>query len=257
MTVVLFGNPAPQMQTVLPDGSVISSPASHIAQSETRIEMWDGFDDPDFHDLTMSTQNDRHLSLIGGYLANQPDLGDHYAVGLNEVEQVLLVHSAGANPDWIWSDDPAFATALGSYLSCPVVEDPPSALLTNGGRDALHAQHLGTSAQPAAFFYMALTASVTAPAAGDTVLTGEIVTAGGGLLRAAATYAHTAGTNTTTLTKTFTANGSDALPVTIAQIGVFNATSAGTLAYHTALSSSATLNVSGDNVAITETVTAG
>jgi hypothetical protein len=130
-------------------------------------------------------------------------------------------------------------------------------LLTTVGRDALHAQHLSTSAQPATFNYVALTASTVAPASGDTTLTGEITSAGGGLLRAQATYAHTAGTNTTTLTKTYTANGSDALPVTIAQIGVLNATSSGTLAYHTALSATATLSSIGDSLSVTETVTAG
>jgi hypothetical protein len=76
-------------------------------------------------------------------------------------------------------------------------------------------------------------------------------------VRAQATYAHTAGTNTSTLTKTFTANASDALPVTVAKIGVFNASSAGTMGYETLLNATATLTVAGDNVAITETVTAG
>jgi hypothetical protein len=45
--------------------------------------------------------------------------------------------------------------------------------------------------------------------------------------------------------------------VTIAQIGVFNATSSGTLAYHTALSATATLSSIGDSLSVTETVTAG
>jgi hypothetical protein len=130
-------------------------------------------------------------------------------------------------------------------------------LLVNAGRDALHAQHLGTSAQPAAFNFMCLSANATAASAANTTLPGEIVTAGGGLLRAQATYAHTVGTNTSTLTKTFTCNGSDALPVTIAKIGVLNASSAGTLGYETLLGTSATLSLSGDNVAITHTITAG
>jgi len=254
MTTVLFGNPDPQMQVVQPDGSTVSVPADHLTVSETRVDMWEGFDDQEFVDLTLSTNNDRVLSLIAKTLS---DADKKYAIGLLEVEQIVAAHAAGATPDWVWSDDAEFAKVLGTYFESPVVDSPPSALLTNGGRDALHSQHLGTSAQPAAFNYMALTASVTAPAAGDTVLTGEITTAGGGLLRAQATFAHTAGTNTSTLTKTYTATASDTLPVTVAQIGVFNAASSGTLGYHTALNSSATLNVAGDNVAITETVTAG
>jgi hypothetical protein len=130
-------------------------------------------------------------------------------------------------------------------------------LLTNGGRDALHAQHVGTAAQPAAFNYIALTANTTAESAASTTLTAEIVTGGGGLIRAQATYAHTAGTNTSTLTKTFTANGSDSLPVTIGKLGIFNASSAGTMGYEKLISPTATLSAVGDNVALTYTLTAG
>jgi hypothetical protein len=72
-----------------------------------------------------------------------------------------------------------------------------------------------------------------------------------------ATYAHTTGTNTSTLTATFTANGSDTLAVTLAKIGVLNASTVGTLGYETLLGSTATLTVSGDNAAITHTITAG
>jgi hypothetical protein len=128
-------------------------------------------------------------------------------------------------------------------------------MLTDAGKDMIAAQVGGTGAQPAAANYIALTANSTSPAAGDTTLTGEIATAGGGLVRAQATYAHTNGTSTYTLTKTFTANGSDSLPVTIAKIGVFNASSSGTMALETLLATTATLSSSGDQLTITETVT--
>lgn len=123
---------------------------------------------------------------------------------------------------------------------------------TNAGADWQAAQMGGTPG--AAANYIALTANSTAPAAGDTTLTGEITTAGGGLVRALAAYAHTTGTTNYTLTKTFTANGSDALPVTIAKIGVFTAATSGTMAFETLLTQTATLNASGDAVAVTETV---
>lgn len=258
MTTVLFGNSAPQMTVRNPDGSTYQVPAEHLSVSETRVEMRDGFDDPGENALALSTQNDRHLSLIGNTLANS-EHADHYAIGINEVEQVVSIHAAGEAPAWVWSDDAEFAAALGAYFGCDVVSEPPAMLLTNSGRDALHQQHLGTSAQPAAFFYLALanSATATAPAATDTTLVGEITTAGGGLLRGSATFSHTAGTNTSTLTKTFTANASDSLPVTVSQLGVFNAASAGTMSYKTPLSANATLSISGDNVAVTETITAG
>lgn len=130
-------------------------------------------------------------------------------------------------------------------------------LLTNAGRDALHKQHLDTATQPAAANYMALSANTTAVSAASTTLPGEIVTGGGGLIRAQATFAHTNGTNTSTLTKTFTANGSDSLPVTLHKIGVLNASSSGTLFYETNLNADATLTTSGDSTTITSTVTAG
>lgn len=105
--------------------------------------------------------------------------------------------------------------------------------------------------------WMALTANNTSPTVGgsSTTLSGEITTAGGGLIRALATWAHTSGTNTYTLTNTFTANASDSLPVTLAKIGIFNAQNGGRLLFETLLSSTATLSSIGDNVAITETVT--
>jgi len=113
----------------------------------------------------------------------------------------------------------------------------------------------GTAAQPAAFNYIAVTANATAPAAADTTLTAEITTAGGGLIRKQATYAHTTGTQTSTLTATFTANGSDSLPVTLAKAGVFNASSAGTMGFESLISPTATLSASGDNVTLTQTNT--
>jgi hypothetical protein len=129
-------------------------------------------------------------------------------------------------------------------------------VLTNGGRDVALAATYTTSTQPAAANYMALTANATAVSAASTTLTAEIATGGGGLIRAQATYAHTNGQATATLTKTFTANGSDSLPVTIAKIGIFNASSSGTLVHETLLSSTATVSASGDALTVTETVTA-
>lgn len=105
----------------------------------------------------------------------------------------------------------------------------------------------GTGAMRPADF-IGLTADATAPAAASTALTGEITT--GTLARAQATYAHTNGTNTYTLTKTFTSDQS----VTVAKIGVFNAGTGGTLVFETLLNATATL-VSGDQLQITETVT--
>lgn len=116
----------------------------------------------------------------------------------------------------------------------------------------------GTGAY-AALNYIALTANATAPAAGDTSLTGEITTAGGGLVRAQAAYAHTNGTNTVVLTKTFTINASDVTPTTPAKAGLFNVASGSpTMGYSTLIPSPPALvfaSGTGDSVAVTWTFT--
>lgn len=103
----------------------------------------------------------------------------------------------------------------------------------------------------AAATYVAITADSAAPAAGDTALTSEQTT--NGFARAQATYAHTNGTATAVMTKTFTstqASGS----TTINKAGLLNAASTGTLAYETAVPSPPALVLS-DSVAFTWTMT--
>ena len=95
--------------------------------------------------------------------------------------------------------------------------------------------------------YIALTEDAGAPASGSSTLTGELT---GDLGREQATYAHTDGTATYTLTNTWTSDQS----ATVRKIGVFNASSGGTLVFETELNAEATL-VSGDQLQVTETVT--
>jgi len=96
--------------------------------------------------------------------------------------------------------------------------------------------------------YLGVTANSTAPAAGDTTLAGEV--ASGTLARALAVYAHTNGTASYTLTKTFTSDQT----ITLAKVGVFTAASGGTMVFETLLNSPAPL-VSGDQVQVTSTIT--
>ena len=109
-------------------------------------------------------------------------------------------------------------------------------------------------------WFVGLTANSSSPASPSTAtsLTGEITTGGGGLIRKIAPFAHTASTNTFTLTPVYTANGSDSLPVTIAKIGVFSSMVVGAtpcMLFETLLSATATLSSSGDQLTCTETVT--
>ncbi len=107
---------------------------------------------------------------------------------------------------------------------------------------------MGNSTQPVSARWIALTTNATAPAAGDTTLTGEITT--GGLGRAAGTYAHTAGVASYTISNTFTAS---ATHTAVAKAGLFTAITTGTMAFSTLLSSTASLE-SGDTLAITWTI---
>jgi hypothetical protein len=111
--------------------------------------------------------------------------------------------------------------------------------------------------------YMGLTATATAPALTDTVLTGELNAAGAaGLNRQLATYAHTAasgtgGVSTTTLTKTFTAAAADSLPVTVAQMGIFQGVvvAASRMIFRTLLNATMTFSLVGDQGQVTHTTT--
>lgn len=113
------------------------------------------------------------------------------------------------------------------------------------------------TASYAALNYIALTEDATAPDAGNTTLSGELNAVSGGLNRAQATYAHTNGTNTVVLTKTFTKNADDGGTNdvrTARKAGLFNAASTGTMGYETLVSPEAPM-VSGDSMAVTWTFT--
>lgn len=108
----------------------------------------------------------------------------------------------------------------------------------------------------APMLFMGLTANNSAPALTDTTLTGEITTASGGLIRKICVMAHTAGVNVVTATAVFTANGSDSLPVTISKMGIGSSITSGVKSgLQTLLSATATLNVIGDQLTVTDTIT--
>jgi hypothetical protein len=99
--------------------------------------------------------------------------------------------------------------------------------------------------------YMALTENSGAANAADTSLTGEITSGGCG--RVLATYAHTPGTNTYTLTKAFSVSGT--FPA-IHKMGLFchSTPSTGPMIFETVLNADASV-VNLDTLTITETVT--
>lgn len=105
-------------------------------------------------------------------------------------------------------------------------------------------------------WYMAITTDSATPVATDTTLPSEITTAGGGLIRKLATYAHTTGVASYSLAATFTANGSDSLPAIIAKMGIFNSIvgATGRMQFETKLGTTATLSASGDQLTVTDSI---
>lgn len=126
---------------------------------------------------------------------------------------------------------------------------PPN-LRVNGGADFWNTQLFSTGAAVAQANYIAMTTDATAPAATDTTLTSEETT--NGLARAQGTVAHTTAATVTTISHTFTYTGSTSK--VIAKVGLFNASSSGTMVLETLLSSTGTVNANGDTITITWTI---
>lgn len=133
-----------------------------------------------------------------------------------------------------------YAFLKDSWSTCNVVTSAGKAQLALLGGDS--------TATP--FTYIAVGTSATAVTAADTTLTAEVVDTG--LQRAAGTFTRTTTTvanDTYKLTKTFTATGSK----TIEEVGVFNASSAGTMLSHS-LTTTKSL-ASGDQLVIEYSLT--
>lgn len=111
------------------------------------------------------------------------------------------------------------------------------------------------SSQVAPLNYMALSSATLTPAMADTTLASEITSTG--LARKTSTYGnYTApsslgATSSCTLSATYTNGGGSAVSVT--SVGLFSASSGGTLGFEANLSAGNTLNP-GDSVAITYTL---
>lgn len=144
-----------------------------------------------------------------------------------------------------------------TYLD-PVYDDwkefakPEHNLLTNAGKDYLHAQFwTNNAAGGVGCNFIALTESTLTPAVTDTTLGGEITIQG--LQRViAGTRTHTAGSSTTILSQTFTASGSF---TDVKASGLFNASSSGTMAHIANFSTGSGTLASGDQLAVSWTMT--
>lgn len=123
-------------------------------------------------------------------------------------------------------------------------------VITTAGRDFLHQQgYKDTGLGSVGLCYIGLSNDTLTETSASTTLSNEITT--NGLGRAIGTYAHTAGTNTTTISKVFTATGS----VSAQKAALFTASSSGTMNH--ALSFTQRTLASGDTLSVTFTITLG
>lgn len=179
--------------------------------------------------------------LVGALLNSR--LADHIPLGRARIDvQHCRPKRFVTRPDGLLVPDPE------SYYLLD--EETIWNLVTNSGRDQLHLQGYGTTGLATnGFNYIALSNDSTAPSASDTSLTGEI--SANGLGRTQGAYAHTTGTNTTTISNTFTATGSQSCQ----KAALFNASSSGVM-NHEATFTQRSL-ISGDTLAVTYTITLG
>ena len=131
---------------------------------------------------------------------------------------------------------------------------------TNAGRDFMAAQVWGTSGTTSCDYIAVTNDSTNPPADGsntNTTLAAEITGGTTGLARAlsSAGYAHSAGTNTVTLSHTFTGGSACPTGCVLQRAAVFTASSSGTMCFESATFSSVTLNSTSDTVAINWTFT--
>lgn len=125
-------------------------------------------------------------------------------------------------------------------------------LLTNAGKDKYHNANFIDPTTGAN--WIALTESTITPAATDVSLTGEITT--NGLNRQqASTRTHTAGANTSSLSRTFTASGSFTSVLAAALMDAAGPPVAGIMAHIATFATGSGTLVSGDQLAVTGTMT--
>lgn len=147
-----------------------------------------------------------------------------------------------------------------TYSDWEIIQKNKDNLHNTGGVDFIHYQgYTATSTGSTSSIsvatigsnYLALSSDTGVPSAGDTVLASEIST--NGLQRAqCTTITHTASTNVTTLSKTFTSSGTFSA---VQKGAIFNASSSGVM-NHEFTFASTNLN-SGDQIQLTITITGG
>ncbi len=141
------------------------------------------------------------------------------------------------------------------YDEWHTIADNVPNLLTNVGKDLLHNYgYIYVTADAITTVganFIALSEATLTPAVGDTTLGSEIAT--NGLSRAAATTkTHTPGANTSVIAKTFTASGSF---TSVLASALFTASAVGTMVHIANFATGSGTLISGDQLAVTWTIT--
>ena len=194
------------------------------------------------------------LAFVGGLFANSLFTGTITPGSIVVRDSYLYGECLGTCPQHgLVGQDIVTVTVI--HLGQVVYQASYPNLITNAGEDVISRQTAcGATGAPACAnggVYIALSTDTTAPGAGDTTCPSESSVSG--LARALGTYAHTAGTNTHTISRTFTLGTAGA--VVIAKVCMLDAAAAGNLLAETLLSSTATVNAVGDQITITWTFT--
>jgi hypothetical protein len=135
--------------------------------------------------------------------------------------------------------------AAGALISREVSHN----VITTAGRDFLHTQGYGLSPAGNGLNFIGLSNDTLTETSASTTLSNEIVA--NGLERAQGSVAHTGGTNTTTVSKLFTASGGQAAQ----KAALFTASSGGTMNH--ALAFTQRTLVTGDTLTVSFTITLG
>lgn len=162
---------------------------------------------------------------------------------------MLVTHR---RPDNFLKDPETGLFTLPDPRSFKTVDEPELVwnLITNAGRDYLHLQGYGsTGLGTNGLNYIALSNDTVTETVASTTLSNEIAV--NGLSRAQGTYAHTAGTNTTTIDRTFTATGTQSAQ----KAALFSASSAGTMNH--VLGFTQRNLITSDTLQVTFTITLG
>ena len=195
-------------------------------------------------------------AFVGGFIANSQLTRTSNTSGVISVSDTYPYGEClGTCPQHSFPFSTDIVTITVTHLGFVVYQKSYSNLITNAGEDVISRQTAcGATGAPACAnggVYIALSTDSSAPAATDVACPAE--SAVSGLARALGTYAHVAGTNTHTISHTFTLGTAGA--VVIAKVCMLDAAVGGNLFAETLLASTATVNAIGDQITITWTFT--